>query len=234
MHKKPSTPQVNQQRFIRKRGIILTGQPGCGKTTLVDNLIKELVAHANNNNTQAAFAIAGFITREVKAPALLGRIGFDVESFVYGKVATPQQQAEQQATKATTQQLSCIFNLKKQLARLQDLEQLLAQLPPHLQSPASTPSTPNTPVSSQHTVGKYNVYLENFESTVAPLWAVYDQVRPLVLIIDEVGKMECCSEEFCKQIERCLAKADDSVFFVFTLAKHGKGLMGMFMYIFII
>ena len=80
--------------------------------------------------------------------------------------------------------------------------------------------------NNEQKIGKYNVYLQDFEKSVSPLWPIFDQVRPLILVMDEIGKMECLSDDFCTHVQHCLTKADDSVFFIFTVAFHGKaGLM---------
>lgn len=57
--------------FAMASFLLITGMPGCGKTTLVRNLVKELM------KTQPVPRMIGFYTEEVKN-SRGDRIGFDV------------------------------------------------------------------------------------------------------------------------------------------------------------
>ncbi len=76
-------------------------------------------------------------------------------------------------------------------------------------------------VKSPHRVGKYGVDLASFEGEAV---SVLDPEAPDVdlFVIDEIGKMECFSEEFVAAIRRLL-KSDKSV--LATVAQKGSGLI---------
>lgn len=58
------------------RILLLTGLPGVGKTTVVERVVKELVARG--------FKVGGMITREVRKGGI--RIGFQIEDLMTGRV----------------------------------------------------------------------------------------------------------------------------------------------------
>lgn len=75
---------------------------------------------------------------------------------------------------------------------------------------------------SQHRVGRYGVDVDKLDylvdTTLGP-----DAVRDAeVLIVDEVGKMECCSTRFVRAMERLL---DDPRPLVATVAARGSGFI---------
>lgn len=51
-----------------KKNILVTGRPGCGKTTLIEKVAKGIGIH-----------VTGFITREIRARG--SRVGFSIETF---------------------------------------------------------------------------------------------------------------------------------------------------------
>lgn len=76
-------------------------------------------------------------------------------------------------------------------------------------------------LSSRYRVGKYGVDVEGFEQLVCPILERAEGQADVVLV-DEVGKMECFSRRFCAAIERLM---DGPVPLVATLAAKGGGLI---------
>ena len=74
---------------------------------------------------------------------------------------------------------------------------------------------------SRHRVGKYGVDVEGFERLVCPILERADEGADVVLI-DEIGKMECFSRRFAAAVERL---ADSAVPLVATIAARGPGLI---------
>ena len=74
---------------------------------------------------------------------------------------------------------------------------------------------------TQWRVSKYYVDVEGFERLVCPiLEAAVDEAD--VVLVDEIGKMECFSARFCDAVELL---ADASTPLVATIAAHGRGLI---------
>jgi len=133
------------------KNILVTGQPGCGKTTLVQTIASRL---------QDLYP-AGFYTAEIRTGGV--RQGFELVSF----------SGERRILSHTT-------------------------------------------IRSPHQVGKYGVDIGGFEEFCArlPLF-----VPPhLLIIIDEIGKMECMSAHFRQTVERALVS--DTIFLA-TIALKG-------------
>lgn len=136
--------------------ILLTGQPGCGKTTVVERIIQRL----------ASLRLAGFYTREMRERGQ--RVGF-------------------------------------QAVGLHDETALLAHV--DSRSPAR--------------VGRYGVELEEFEEIVtAELGLSTEDVD--LFVIDEIGKMECFSQEFVDSVRRILRSG---VPLLATVALRGGGFI---------
>ena len=72
---------------------------------------------------------------------------------------------------------------------------------------------------SRHRVGKYGVDVAGFEQLVCP---VLEGAEGELVLIDEIGKMECFSHRFCEAVERL---ADGPVPLVATIAARGGGLI---------
>ena len=70
-------------------------------------------------------------------------------------------------------------------------------------------------------VGRYGVDLEGFERLVCPILEQDAEIADAV-VIDEIGKMECFSERFCRAVERL---ADAPIPMVATIAARGGGLI---------
>jgi len=74
---------------------------------------------------------------------------------------------------------------------------------------------------SRWRVSKYGVNVEGFERLVCPiLESAADEAD--VVLVDEIGKMECFSARFCRAIERL---ADSPTPLVATIAAKGGGLI---------
>ncbi|KAL7035037.1 hypothetical protein ACKWTF_008212 [Chironomus riparius] len=116
--------------------ILLTGMPGCGKTTIIKRIVEELKKNGNNN-------MKGFYTGECR-DASGERTGFDVHTLDGSSTA---------------------------LARIN--------------SPTNK--------SSNYKVGKYNVYVSDFEAMCMKYMESHDES---LLVIDEIGKMELFSQKF--------------------------------------
>jgi len=74
----------------------------------------------------------------------------------------------------------------------------------------------HTTIRSPHRVGKYGVDIAGFEEFCARL-PLFVPDQPLI-IIDEIGKMECMSAQFRQIVERALVS--DTIFFA-TIALRG-------------
>ena len=75
-------------------------------------------------------------------------------------------------------------------------------------------------VKSPYTVGKYKVDIKGFEDFLDSI-AFFDSTISLI-IIDEIGKMECLSEKFKKLLKEIL---DSEKVLVATIALKGGGLI---------
>ena len=53
--------------------------------------------------------------------------------------------------------------------------------------------------ASQYMVGKYGIDLISFERIALPELQIHEQTK--LIIIDEIGKMECCSRNFIQQVQ---------------------------------
>jgi len=81
----------------------------------------------------------------------------------------------------------------------------------------------HTTISGPHRVGKYGVDIRGFEEFCArlPLF-----VPPhLLIIIDEIGKMECMSAHFRQTVERALVS--DTIFFATVALRGDRFIKGM-------
>ena len=70
-------------------------------------------------------------------------------------------------------------------------------------------------------VGKYGVDVAGFEKSVVPILDA-EKTDAELLVLDEIGKMECLSEKFVAAVRR-LFKSDKSV--LATVALKGSGLI---------
>ncbi len=78
----------------------------------------------------------------------------------------------------------------------------------------------HTDVSSPLRVGRYGVLLEEFEKILSDIRDELASAR--VVIIDEIGKMECYSQRFKELIRNLL---DSGSIFVATLSERGGGFL---------
>lgn len=135
--------------------VLLTGPPGCGKTTIVRRTIERL----------PGVKIAGFYTREIRAAGI--RTGFEAVGLSTGRTSP--------------------------LASIQS--------------------------SARIRVGRYGVELEGFEAILA---AEFGETEAELLVIDEIGKMECESGRFIQIVTEML---DNDVLLLATVAWNGGGLI---------
>jgi nucleoside-triphosphatase len=77
-------------------------------------------------------------------------------------------------------------------------------------------------VNSEHMVGRYGVMIENIEEIAVP--ALTPQSPEELIVVDEIGKMECCSEIFKEAIEAAL---DASNLLLGTIPKGGTPFIRM-------
>ena len=122
--------------MMTKRNILITGPPGCGKSTLIEKVINRIKE-----------PVGGFFTREIKESGR--RVGFSINT-VDGR------------------------------------EGILA----------------HQNIRSQFRVGKYGVNIEDIDSLAVS--AIIPAQRGQVIVIDEIGKMECFSDLFKKTLIQVL------------------------------
>ena len=122
--------------MMTKRNILITGPPGCGKSTLIENVVNRMEE-----------PVGGFFTREIKEKGR--RVGFSINT-VDGR------------------------------------EGILA----------------HQNIRSQFRVGKYGVNIEDIDSLAVS--AIIPAQREQVIVIDEIGKMECFSDLFKKTLIQVL------------------------------
>jgi nucleoside-triphosphatase len=138
------------------KNLLLTGRPGCGKTTVVCRVIERL----------AGRRLAGFYTQEIRQHG--NRLGFEAIGLGGGR---------------------CVLA--------------------------------HVSVRSKWRVGRYGVELDVFNALLRDeLDRPSDAVD--VFIIDEIGKMECCSEVFVQSAARVLS---GPVPLLATIAARGGGLI---------
>ncbi len=129
------------------RHLLITGRPGCGKTTIVRGIIARL--------QDLGVCPRGFWTEEIRERGV--RTGFRIET-VAGETGV--------------------------LARVG--------------------------LSSSHRVGRYGVDVEGFESVgaaeVEAALAEAGRGEPVILVIDEIGKMELFSERFRRATARAFSE----------------------------
>lgn len=75
-------------------------------------------------------------------------------------------------------------------------------------------------MKSRFRVGKYSVNLKDIEAIAVP--SIMPTTKQQIVVIDEIGKMECFSEKFVSAIHRLFA-SDRSV--LATVAQKGAGLV---------
>lgn len=75
-------------------------------------------------------------------------------------------------------------------------------------------------IRSRYRVGKYGVDLESFEAFLDEL-SLFEPGTGLI-VIDEIGKMECLSGKFCTLVNRVL---DSSIPFLATISVSGPALL---------
>jgi nucleoside-triphosphatase len=122
--------------MMTKRNILVTGPPGCGKSTLIEKVVNKMEG-----------PVGGFFTREIKESGR--RVGFSINT-VDGR------------------------------------EGILA----------------HQNIRSQFRVGKYGVNIEDIDSLAVS--AIIPAQRKQVIVIDEIGKMECFSDLFKKTLIQVL------------------------------
>lgn len=137
------------------RNLLLTGLPGCGKTTLIRHLARQW----------SSFHPAGFYTEEIRLEGR--RQGF-------------------------------------RLVGLNGATGLLAHV--------AYPGAPR--------VGRYGVDVDQFEAFLDAQHL--DRIASPLVLVDEIGKMECLSPRFVALIRRLL---DSPKLFVATVALKGGGLI---------
>jgi nucleoside-triphosphatase len=79
----------------------------------------------------------------------------------------------------------------------------------------------HTDIQSLHRVGKYKVDVRGFEDFLSSLPLLNPSTR--LIIIDEIGKMECFSERFKECLIECL---NSEKWVLATIALRGSGFIG--------
>jgi nucleoside-triphosphatase len=125
---------------MRSKNILITGPPGCGKTTLVEEIA-----------TQLNIPAVGFITREVRQHG--NRVGFSIHT-------------------------------------LEGRNGVLAHVD----------------AKSRFRVGRYGVQIATIDRIAVP--SLKASSADVLIVIDEIGKMECLSEAFRKAVRLVLDSAN--------------------------
>jgi nucleoside-triphosphatase len=134
--------------------ILITGPPGCGKTTLILEVVREL-----------AIPASGFYTEEVRESGR--RVGFELRT------------------------------MDGETGRLAHVE-----------------------IEGPYRVGRYGVTLEALETIGIRSLGSPDRLG--LIVVDEIGRMECFSRAFCQAVKRAL----DSPCRLFgTIAERGTGFI---------
>ncbi|MBW8016177.1 MAG: hypothetical protein FVQ82_08320 [Planctomycetes bacterium] len=76
-------------------------------------------------------------------------------------------------------------------------------------------------IKSRYRVSKYGVDIEGFEKSVVPVLDI-EKSNAEIFVVDEIGKMECMSEQFVAAIDRLFA-SDKPV--IATVAQKGPGII---------
>ncbi|GBC59412.1 hypothetical protein DENIS_0351 [Desulfonema ishimotonii] len=113
---------------MNPRNLLFTGLPGCGKTTLIRKIVRQLTVPAT-----------GFFTQEIREGGK--RVGFSIQTL-----------DGQQGVMAHTR------------------------------------------IASQYRVGRYRVSVETIDRIAVP--ALKPRTPEVLIIIDEIGRMECLSQRF--------------------------------------
>uniref|UniRef100_A0A8D8S6B2 Cancer-related nucleoside-triphosphatase n=1 Tax=Cacopsylla melanoneura TaxID=428564 RepID=A0A8D8S6B2_9HEMI len=168
---------------IKRNIILLTGDPGCGKTTLVQKVYQALLT--------SQVKVEGFYTSEVRAGGQ--RSGFDVVLLNDGGRGPLARVAYMEDKKREA---------KKREAKEKEADDVMLAIMEHemafrddiyFQARSTVPGPK---------VGKYTVDLKSFESLVQPILTPEKLKVCQVLILDEIGKMELFSKQFESSIQR--------------------------------
>jgi len=121
---------------MERKNFLFTGLPGCGKSTLIENVVRQI----RNPCT-------GFFTREIREKGR--RVGFSIDTL-------------------DGRQGVLAYQNKK----------------------------------SRYRVGRYGVNIEDIDRIAVP--AMVPASESVIVVIDEIGKMECCSQLFKDTLMRIL------------------------------
>lgn len=157
--------------------VLVTGQPGCGKTTAVKKIVDLLQRHG--------LKCKGFYTDEVLDPKKKSRIGFDVVSVPEGKRGV--------LSRKTGHGLSGNYKTGQYYVDVESFEEIA--LPSLFTSIDKLPST-ETSYSKKQKVDND----EHVSSTGS------NDDEDIVLVLDEIGRMELHSTKFSKRVRELLGE----------------------------
>lgn len=120
----------------RHKNLLLTGPPGCGKSTIIEKIVRRL-----------SLPSTGFLTREIKDRGR--RVGFAITT-------------------------------------LNGRHGIMAHMD----------------IRSPRKVGRYGVDVQAIDRFAVPAMSTED--RNTIIVVDEIGKMECCSASFRQSLIRVL------------------------------
>jgi nucleoside-triphosphatase len=173
--------------------LLLSGLPGIGKTTIVEKVAAAL--------EKERIPHIGFVSRERRSADQRRRIGFDLHIL---QCNGPKDK-----------------NTELQLPACCPLATLIDEIPPE------SSLVHNNQLGKLPRVGRYAVHVREFESFIQTCFSNIislcdsDSVeeQPIVLI-DEIGKMECFSEYFMKEIRMLLDNPGISLLSTIALKGH--------------
>lgn len=194
------------------RHLLITGEPGIGKTTVMLKLRDALLSATASR----LVAVSGFVTREVRGGGNGGRTGFEIEAvlpFALGAVAAQPAALASRAPLAHLASSSVGAALSGPAVGRYVVDTAAFE---RLALPAIDEALQRSALVAQAEAEAPDAHVpSSSESPAIPQLSL--------LLIDEIGKMECCSRRFVARMRA--AFADERTLVVATVAQRGGGFI---------